>query len=116
MDEMMGDEDIINLQNKKAIVVGSVGSGKASFCRCVTGLYGKTDPRMSSISVTKGVISYKGKYLRVTNGNNSESFYDDTKLQFTMTDTEEYGADDFSSDDLKNQLLDTLKFGTELKS
>ena len=39
---------------------------------------------------------------------------DNMKIQFTLTDSEGYGADNFSSDNLKNQLLSSLQFETEL--
>lgn len=118
----MGHEDTTDLQNRKAIVIGSVGSGKTSLCRYVTGLYGKNnDSKMSGHSVTKGVTPYKGKYLQVeTPKIDPKSFCHSStanaKVQFTLTDSEGYGADNFSSDNLKNQLLNTLKFETELNS
>jgi len=36
------------------------------------------------------------------------------RIQFTMVDTEGYGGDNFSGDTLKNQMLNSLKFETEL--
>lgn len=115
-------EETTDLQNRKAIVIGSVGSGKTSLCRYVTGLYSKnSDSKMSGHSVTKGVIPYKGMYLKIessnkTIGNTLHSSNSNSKIQFTMTDSEGYGADNFSTDNLKNQLLNTLKFETELNS
>lgn len=113
MEEFMCEETT-DLQSRKAVVIGSVGSGKTSLCRYVTGLYSKnSDSKMSGFSVTKGVTPYKGVYLKVdtpkgtTETNNS-------KIQFTMTDSEGYGADGFSTDNLRNQLFNTLKFETEL--
>lgn len=121
MDEFM-DEDTTDLQGRKAIVIGSVGSGKTSLCRYVTGLYAKNcESKMSGLSVTKGVIPYKGKYLKVQAIVNTTKKVETTdncnsKIQFTMTDSEGYGADNFSTDNLKNQLLNTLKFETELNA
>jgi GTPase SAR1 family protein len=128
MEEFMGHEDTTDLQNRKAIVIGSVGSGKTSLCRYVTGLYGKNaDSKMSGHSVTKGVTPYKGRYLKVNKDDAATmakktqltittDTCPNTKVQFTMTDSEGYGADNFSRDNLKNQLLNTLKFETELNS
>lgn len=122
----MGPEQVTDLQNRRAIVIGSVGSGKTSLCRYVTGLYDKNmESKMSGHSVTKGVVAYKGKYLKVESAtppsstaktNCFETDEVDTKIQFTMTDSEGYGTDSFSSDNLKNQLLKSLKFETELNA
>jgi len=108
MKSFMCDEDSEDLQTRKAIVIGSVGSGKTSLSRYVTGLYDECyESQMSGHSVTKGVHTYKGKFLKITKS-------DDMKIQFTLTDSEGYGADNFSSDNLKNQLLNSLQFETEL--
>jgi GTPase SAR1 family protein len=108
LSSVMSDDESVDLQTRKAIVIGSVGSGKTSLCRYVTGLYdANTDSKMSGHSITKGVRLYKGRYLKVNKAEN-------TKIQFVMTDSEGYGADNFSSDNLKNQLVTSLMFETEL--
>lgn len=87
MKSYMCDEDSEDLQTRKAIVIGSVGSGKTSLCRYVTGLYDEnSSAKMSGFSVTKGVHTYKGKFLKIAKS-------DAMKVQFTLTDSEGYGAD-----------------------
>jgi len=107
MEKIMSGEDYDDLQGRKAIIIGSVGSGKTSLARYVAGLYNSNnESRMSGHSVTTGVRVYRGRYIKHDNGA--------VKIQYTLTDTEGYGADNFSSDTLKNQLLNSLKFETDL--
>jgi len=102
------DKKICDLQTRKAIILGSVGSGKTSLGKYVAGDYeGSNESRLSGKSVTIGVKTYRGKYL----GSNESS---NTQTQYTMIDSEGYGADGFSSDNLRNQLVNALKFETEL--
>lgn len=108
MEGMMQDEEFEDMRGRKAILIGSVGSGKTSLARYVTGLYGNNnESAMSGYSQTKGVKTYRGKYIK-------HPQFTDIKTQYTLTDTEGYGADSFSSDELKNQLLYSLKFETDL--
>jgi len=101
------DSGAEDLQTRKFIVVGSVGSGKTCVCRYVTGIYEPSDEsRMSGASVTKGVSYYEGKFLA------QECI--GTKTKFQAVDTEGCGSDTFSSDSLKNQLYDLLQFETQL--
>lgn len=107
METVMRDEEFEDMRVRKAIVIGSVGSGKTSLARYVTGLYGSNnESAMSGYSQTKGVKTYRGKYIKHIKNN--------VKTQYTLTDTEGYGADSFSSDALRNQLLYSLKFETDL--
>jgi len=104
------DSTVIDLQTRKTIVIGSVGSGKTSLCRYVAGDYTEsTESRLCGGSVTKGVKTYKGKYIGSATAGSSQ-------VQYTMVDSEGYGADNFSSDNLRNQLFNSLKFETELNS
>lgn len=117
MFSFMGDEQGIDLQTRKVIVIGSVGSGKTSLCRYVTGLYdANKESKMSGHSITKGVRQYKGQYLSSNHVSAAGGLcsMSTTKIQYIMTDSEGYGADDFSNDTLKNQLVSVLKFETEL--
>lgn len=100
------DTSVCDLQTRKSIVIGSVGSGKTSLCKYVAGdYYDKSeDSKLCGLSVTKGVKTYRGKYIGTPT----------TQVQYTMVDSEGYGADSYSSDNLKNQLINALKFETEL--
>lgn len=99
------NDTVSDLQVRKSIVIGSVGSGKSSLCKYVAGEYEEsTDSKLSGQSVTKGVKMYKGKYI----GSPS------AQIQYTMVDSEGYGADTYSIDSLQNQLVMALKFETEL--
>ena len=57
-------------------------------------------------SVTTGVTQYTGKYIQVGSGT--------IRVKFTMTDIEGYGADKFSRDILRGQLIEALRFEREL--
>jgi len=101
------DQTIYDFQNKKTIVIGSVGSGKTSLCKYVAGDYEESvESKLCGLSVTTGVRTYRGKYI----GSNTTS----SQVQYTMVDSEGYGADTYSSDSLRNQLVNALKFETEL--
>jgi GTPase SAR1 family protein len=95
-----------DLQIKRAIVVGSVGAGKTSLCMYVSGNYklGALS-KMSGHSITKGTKTHKGKYIELN---------PETKVQFQLTDTEGYGSDNFSTDVLRNQILEAMRFETDL--
>lgn len=107
MEGVMIDEQFEDMRVRKAIIIGPVGSGKTSLARYVAGLYTcNNESAMSGYSQTKGVKTYRGRYIKHQSSN--------VKTQYTLTDTEGYGADSFSSDALKNQLLYSLKFETDL--
>lgn len=68
---------------------------------------------MSGHSITKGVRPYKGQYMPLQNPSDP-SITSSTKIQYVMTDSEGYGSDNFSGDSIRNQLISSLKFETEL--
>lgn len=101
------DRSVTDLQVRKTIVIGSVGSGKSSLCKLIAGDYDEsTESKLSGNSVTIGVKQYKGRYLGKEGTN--------IQVQYINIDSEGYGADSFSSDKLKNQLVNALQFETEL--
>ena len=107
MNSLFGDFDThsCDLQVRKVIVVGSTGSGKSSLSHYLVGKYTLgTASKLSGSAVTKGVVQYKGSYL----GSSA------SKVQYVVVDSEGYGADEFSTDSLKNQLINSLRFETEL--
>lgn len=107
MNAFMTEEKDEDLQTRKAMVFGAVGSGKTAMCHYVSGIYTINDgaSKMSGHSITNKVGVYKGKYIEIK---------PDIKVQYTMSDTEGYGSDTFSRDSLRNQLVDALRFETEL--
>ena len=110
------DEDSSDLQVRKCVVFGPVGSGKTGLCKYVAGLLdikNVEDCKLSGTSVTSKIKPYVGRYIRTRNVNQTPDLTD-TKVQYTMIDSEGYGADAFSSDSLKNQLTTALKFETAL--
>lgn len=107
----MSGEDSENLINRKIVVVGPVGSGKSSGTGYITGVYDLGgSSKLSGHSVTKEVGLRKGRFIRVTDSSRGI----DCKIQFSVVDTEGYGADAYSRDGLRNQLLEALRFETEL--
>jgi GTPase SAR1 family protein len=109
MDYFIGEESTEDLQTRKAMVFGAVGSGKTSMAHYVSGLYTIADgtSKMSGHSITKGVQTYKGKYIELKPG---------IKVQYTMCDSEGYGSDEFSRDALRNQIINAMRFETELNA
>lgn len=97
-----------DLRSRKAIVIGGVGSGKTCLCRYVSGLYDiTTESKLSGFSITKEPKMQRGKYIKVDTN---------CKTQFSLLDTEGYGSDEYSRDSLRNQLLENLRFETELNA
>jgi len=82
------DQTISDLQTRKTIVIGPVGSGKTSLCKYIAGDYTEsTESRLCGGTVTLGVKTYRGKYI----GSSATG----TQVQYTMVDSEGYGADSF---------------------
>jgi GTPase SAR1 family protein len=109
MKDLMSGEDSEDLQTRKVVVMGSVGSGKTSLCHYGAGLYELNEKsKMSGHSVTKGVHMCRGKYIKL----DSRS----SRVQYTFIDMEGYGADNYSGDVLINNLIDTLRFETEINA
>ena len=101
------DKSMTDLKRRKTVVVGEVGSGKTCLCRYIAGEYDETnESRLSGFSVTTEIKTYRGKYLGVDSSS--------TQVQYTMVDSEGYGADTYTTDNLRNQLITALKFETEL--
>lgn len=108
------DRSVCDLRTKKTIVIGSVGSGKTSLCRYVAGDYDETtESKLCGGSVTMGIKMYRGKYIGM-DAAPGETTGANVQTQYTMIDSEGYGADTYSSDNLRNQLVNALKFETEL--
>jgi len=100
------EETVKDLQTRKGVVIGPVGSGKTGLCRYVCGLYEKNEKsKMSGISVSKGVYMYQGQYIKIPSR--------EIHVQYRLIDSEGYGADNFSTDALKNQLISVLQFETD---
>ncbi len=57
-----------DLETRKVIVVGSVGSEKTGFCKYISGNYDpSTESRLIGGSVTKEIKSYRKKMLKNLN-------------------------------------------------
>lgn len=108
MRKHLSHEKQLNFQDRNIIIAGPVGSGKTQCAKYIIGDYDETEEsRMSGYSVTKGVNTIEGNYIPLKEGS-------DVKLRISASDTEGYGADKYSRDELKNQLYEHLKFVTKL--
>ena len=98
----------LDFQDRNIIIAGPVGSGKTQCAKYIIGDYNETDEsKMSGFSITKGVNTIQGKYIPLKEGS-------EIKIRISASDTEGYGADKYSRDELKNQLYEHLKFETKL--